>query len=122
MVTGGTGGDSAHRGMLTAFHAETGRLAWRFYVTPGPGEKGNETWPGDSWKLGGGAPWMTGSFDPALNLIYWGTGNASSDVNGAKRRGDNLYTASIVALDADTGKLKWHYQVVPHDVWDFDAA
>ncbi|MBM3764343.1 MAG: PQQ-dependent dehydrogenase, methanol/ethanol family [Acidobacteria bacterium] len=122
VVTGGTGGDSAHRGMLTAFHAKTGRLAWRFYVTPGPGEKGNETWPGDSWKLGGGAPWMTGSFDPALNLIYWGTGNASSDVNGAKRQGDNLYTASIVALDADTGKLKWHYQVVPHDVWDFDAA
>jgi alcohol dehydrogenase (cytochrome c) len=122
VVTGGMGGDSAHRGSLTAFHARTGRLAWRFYVTPGPGEKGNETWPGDSWKLGGGAPWMTGSFDPVLNLIYWGTGNASSDLNGSKRQGDNLYTASIVALNADTGKLEWHYQVVPHDVWDFDAA
>ena len=122
VVVGGTGGDSAHRGYLTAFDARTGRLAWRFYVVPGPGEKGNETWPGDTWKFGGGAPWMTGSFDPELNLIYWGTGNASSDVNSTKRKGDNLYTSSIVALDADTGKLKWHYQEVPQDSWDYDSA
>lgn len=122
VIVGGTGGDSAHRGYLTALDARTGRLAWRFFVIPGPGEKGNETWPGDTWKFGGGAPWMTGSFDPELNLVYWGTGNASSDVNSTKRRGDNLYTSSIVALDADTGKLKWHYQEVPQDSWDYDAS
>jgi alcohol dehydrogenase (cytochrome c) len=122
VIVGGTGGDSAHRGYLTAFDARTGRFAWRFYVIPGPGEKGHETWPGDTWKFGGGAPWMTGSYDPALNLVYWGTGNASSDVNAAQRLGDNLYTASIVALDADTGKLRWHYQEVPQDAWDYDSA
>ena len=122
VVVGGTGGDSANRGSLTAFDARTGRFAWRFYVTPGPGEPGNETWPGESWKFGGGAPWMTGSYDPGLDLIFWGTGNAAPDLDGAAREGDNLYTASIVALDADTGKLRWHYQEVPHDVWDYDSA
>jgi alcohol dehydrogenase (cytochrome c) len=130
VVVGGTGGDSAHRGYLTAFNARTGRLAWRWYVIPGLGEKGNETWKGDSWKYGGGSPWMTGSFDPELNLIYWGTGNAASDLNagyrvnaGADKRKDvNLYTASVVALDADTGVLRWHYQEVPADVWDFDSS
>ena len=129
VVIGGNNGDGAHRGYITAFYAKTGRLAWRWYVVPGPGEKGNETWKGDSWKFGGGSPWMTGSFDPSLNLIYWGTGNAGSDFyDGArtaakdKSRDVNLYTASVVALDADTGKLKWHYQEVPDDVWDFDAA
>jgi len=122
VVIGGTGGDSAHRGYLNAFDARTGRLAWRFYTIPGPGEKGNETWPGDSWKYGGGATWMTGSFDPELNLVYWGVGNASSDFHAGKRRGDNLYTASIIALDADTGRLEWHYQEVPQDVWDYDAV
>jgi alcohol dehydrogenase (cytochrome c) len=96
---------------------------------PGPGEKGHETWKGDSWKFGGGAPWLTGSFDPELNLVYWGTGNAGSDfydqarVDGSdKSRDVNLYTASVVALDADTGKLRWHYQEVPDDVWDFDSS
>ncbi len=122
VVVGGTGGDSANRGSLTAFDARTGRFAWRFYVTPGPGEPGNETWPGESWKFGRGAPWMTGSYDPGLDLIFWGTGNAAPDLDGAAREGDNLYTASIVALDADTGKLRWHYQEVPHDVWDYDSA
>jgi alcohol dehydrogenase (cytochrome c) len=122
VIVGGTGGDSAHRGYLTAFYAKTGRLAWRFYAIPGPGEKGNETWKGDSWKFGGGAPWMTGSFDPALNLVYWGMGNAASDLYSGNREGSNLYTASVVALDPDTGKLRWHYQEVPRDSWDFDSA
>jgi alcohol dehydrogenase (cytochrome c) len=129
VVVGGNGGDAAHRGYLTAFNIKNGRLAWRWYVIPGPGEKGNETWKGDSWKFGGGAPWLTGSYDPDLNLIYWGTGNAASDffdgdrVPGTNKARDvNLYTASVVALDADTGKLRWHYQEVPDDIWDFDSA
>src|SRR5579862_2169358 len=79
VIVGESGGDGAIRGYITAFYAKTGRLAWRFYVIPGPGEKGNETWKGDSWKLGGGAPWMTGSYDPQLNMVYWGTGNAAGD-------------------------------------------
>jgi len=129
VVVGGNGGDQAHRGYLTAFYAKTGRLAWRWYVVPGPGEKGNETWKGDSWKYGGGSPWMTGSYDPSLNLIYWGTGNAASDFYDADRvpsadhsKDTNLYTASVVALEADTGKLRWHYQEVPDDIWDYDSS
>jgi alcohol dehydrogenase (cytochrome c) len=127
VIVGGAGGDSAHRGYLTAVSMKTGRVAWRFYTIPGPGEKGHETWKGDSWKFGGGATWMTGSFDPGLNLLYWGVGNAASDLDPTDRysgegEGANLYTASVVALDADTGKLKWHYQEVPKDVWDYDSA
>jgi alcohol dehydrogenase (cytochrome c) len=128
VVVGSTGGDGAFRGYVTAFDAKTGRLAWRFYTVPAAGEKGNETWKGDSWKFGGGATWMTGSFDPALNLVYWGTGNAASDLYSGDRYtgkddgGANLYTASVVALDADTGKIRWHYQEVPKDVWDYDSA
>jgi alcohol dehydrogenase (cytochrome c) len=122
VVAGVTGGDSAHRGYLTAFDVKTGRMRWRFYTIPGPDEKGHDSWPGESWRYGGGSTWMTGSFDPELNLLYWGVGNASSDLNSAKRRGDNLYTCSIVALDPDTGKLQWFYQEVPQDVWDYDAA
>jgi alcohol dehydrogenase (cytochrome c) len=127
VIVGGAGGDSAHRGYLTAINLKTGRVAWRFYTIPGPGEKGHETWKGDSWRFGGGATWMTGSFDPALNLVYWGVGNAAADLDSRPRfsgegDGANLYTASIVALDADTGKLKWYHQEVPKDVWDFDSA
>ena len=128
VIVGESGGDGAHRGYLTAFSTKTGRLAWRFYVIPGPGEKGHETWKGDSWKYGGGAPWMTGSYDPELNLVYWGTGNAAGDFYaedryaGGGNTGINLYTASVVALDADTGKLRWHYQEIPNDLWDFDSA
>ena len=122
VIAGVTGGDSAHRGYLTAFDARTGRMRWRFYTIPAPGEKGSETWPGDSWRFGGGATWMTGSYDADLDLLYWGVGNASSDLNKSHRRGDNLYTCSIIALDPATGKLRWHYQEVPQDVWDYDAA
>lgn len=127
VLIGTAGGDSAFRGYITAFDTKTGRLAWRFYTIPGPGEKGHETWKGDSWRWGGGGTWMTGSFDPALNLVYWGTGNAASDMYADSRysgvgEGANLYTGSVVALDADTGKLKWHYQEIPKDVWDYDSA
>ncbi len=127
VIVGGSGGDNAHRGYLTAFYAKTGRLAWRWYVIPGPGEKGHETWKGDSWKIGGGSPWLTGSFDPELNLLYWGTGNAAGDFyagdrNVGARKDVNLYTASVVALDPETGKLRWHFQEIPNDVWDFDSA
>ncbi|HYL34770.1 MAG TPA: PQQ-dependent dehydrogenase, methanol/ethanol family [Bryobacteraceae bacterium] len=128
VIVGGTGGDQAHRGYLTAFYLKTGRLAWRFYTIPGPGEPGHETWKSDSWRYGGGATWMTGSFDPDLNLVYWGVGNAASDLYAGDRdtgQGSakvNLYTASVVALDADTGKLKWYYQEIPKDMWDYDAA
>lgn len=130
VIVGGTGGDGAHRGYITALNTKNGRLAWRWYVIPAPGEKGNETWKGDSWRFGGGAPWLTGSYDPALNLLYWGTGNAAADFYDAERvaagadknKDLNLYTASVVALDADTGKLRWHHQEVHDDLWDFDSA
>jgi alcohol dehydrogenase (cytochrome c) len=127
VIVGGSGGDNAHRGYLTAFYAKTGRLAWRWYVIPGPGEKGHESWKGDSWKTGGGSPWLTGSFDAELNLLYWGTGNAAGDFyagdrNASESKDVNLYTASVVALDPDTGKLRWHFQEIPNDVWDFDSS
>jgi alcohol dehydrogenase (cytochrome c) len=123
VIVGGTGGDSAHRGYLNAYNVKTGRLAWRFYTIPGPGEPGHETWGGtDIWKYGGGSTWLTGSYDPALNLIYWGVGNPASDFHNDIRPGTNLYTNCIVALDADTGTLKWYYQEIPADSWDFDSA
>ena len=111
----------------------TGREAWRFYTIPAPGEPGGETWERcppqaasfcdpDAWKHGGGSIWMTGSYDPQLNLTYWGVGNVGPDYNGVQRPGDNLYTDSVVALDVDTGKLKWHYQFTPHDVYDYDSV
>lgn len=122
VVIGVTGGDSAHRGYISAFDAKTGRHAWRFWTIPSEGEPGSETWAGDSWKHGGGSSWITGSYDPELGLLYWGVGNPAADFYGESRKGDNLYTDSIVALDPDTGELKWHYQEIPHDVWDWDAA
>lgn len=121
VITGIVGGEVAHRGYLTAFDAKTGKMVWRFYTIPAPGEPGSETWPGDSWRTGGGSTWFTGSYDPELNLIYWGIGNPSSDFFGEHREGSNLYTDSLVALDADTGKLKWYFQEIPHDLWDFDS-
>ena len=122
VIVGVTGGDSAHRGYINAFDARTGRRAWRFWTIPAPGQKGSETWEGDSWKYGGGSSWMTGSYDSQLNLVYWSVGNPAADFYGGSRKGANLYTDSVVALDADSGELKWYFQQIPHDVWDFDTA
>lgn len=122
IITGVAGGEYGIRGFLDAYDPQTGRRLWRFYTIPGPGEPGHETWEGDSWKTGGAPTWLTGSYDPELNLVYWGTGNPSPDWNGEVRKGDNLYSSSVIALDADTGKLKWYFQFTPHDVHDWDAV
>ncbi len=122
VIVGPAGGELGIRGFLAAYDAATGKQVWRFNLVPEPGEPGHETWGGDSWKTGGAPIWLTGSYDPSLNLTYWGVGNPGPDWNGDVRPGDNLYSSSVVALDADTGKLKWHYQFTPHDVWDWDAA
>ena len=122
VVVGIAGAEYGIRGFIDAFDAVTGRKAWRFWTVPGPGEKGSETWEGNSWERGGGSTWVTGTYDPALNLIYWGTGNPGPDLYGDDRDGDNLYTDSVVALDADSGTLKWYYQFTPHDVHDWDAT
>jgi quinohemoprotein ethanol dehydrogenase len=115
-----SGGDGGLRGRLTAHDAKTGREVWRWWAVPAPGEPGSETWEGDSWKTGGGAMWVQPAVDPDLGLLYVNTGNPWPDYNGSSRAGDNLYTDSVVALDAMTGKYKWHYQAVHHDLWDFD--
>jgi len=122
VLVGMAGGEFGIRGYLDAYDTETGERAWRFHTVAGPGQPGHETWEGDSWKHGGGSIWVTGSYDPELNLTYWGIGNPAPDWNGDVRKGDNLYTESVVALDADSGKLKWHFQFTPHDVWDWDSA
>ncbi len=122
VIIGTAGGEYGIRGFIAAYDTKTGKEDWRFYTVPGKGEPGNETWAGDSWKTGGGSVWVTGSYDPALNLTYWGVGNPGPDWNGDARKGDNLYTDSVVALDPDTGKLKWYYQFSPHDEFDFDAV
>ncbi len=122
VITGTGGGEYGIRGWVDAYDARTGERRWRSYTIPGPGEFGNDTWEGDSWKTGGGSTWMTGSFDPVLNLIYWGVGNPGPDWNGEVREGDNLYSDSVIALDADTGEIKWHFQFTPHDVHDWDAC
>ena len=122
VITGIAGGEYGIRGFLDAYDARTGKRLWRTHTIPGPGEKGNDTWEGDSWKVGGSPTWMTGSFDPELNLIYWGVGNPGPDWNGEVRKGDNLYSDCVLALDADTGKIKWHFQFTPHDVHDWDAC
>lgn len=122
VLTGIAGGEFGIRGFIDAYDAETGELRWRTHAIPGPGEPGHDTWEGDSWKTGGAPTWLTGSFDPELNLVYWGVGNPGPDWNGEVRIGDNLYSDCVLALDADTGKLKWHFQFTPHDVHDWDAC
>ena len=122
VLVGVAGGEYGIRGYITAYDAKTGKEAWRFNTIPGPGEPGNETWAGDSWKTGGGSIWVTGSYDAETNLTFWGIGNPGPDWNGDERAGDNLYSDCVLALDADTGKLKWHYQFTPHDVLDYDAV
>jgi alcohol dehydrogenase (cytochrome c) len=121
LIVGIAGGEYANRGFLDAYDPMTGNRLWRFYTVPAPGEKGSDTWPVEGWQRGGGPTWLTGTYDPALNLLYWGTGNPNPDWNGETRAGDNLYTGSLLALDPDTGTLKWHYQFTPHDTHDWDA-
>lgn len=121
VLTGIAGAEFGTRGFIDAYDAETGKRIWRFYTVPTASEPGGKTWPAEAWKRGGGSTWITGTYDPELNLVYWGTGNPGPDMNGDVRPGDNLYTCSMVALDADTGKLRWHFQFTPHDVHDWDA-
>ncbi len=121
VIVGISGGEAGVRGFLDAYDAETGERAWRWWAVPGEGEPGNDTWGGDSWKTGGGATWLTGSYDPELGLLYWGTGNPAPDWNGDSRPGDNLYTCSLVAIEVETGELRWHFQFTPHDTHDWDA-
>ena len=121
VIVGISGGEAGVRGFLDAYDAETGERVWRWWSVPAEGEPGNDTWGGDSWKTGGGATWLTGSYDPELGLLYWPTGNPAPDWNGDSRPGDNLYTDSLVALDVNTGEMRWYFQYTPHDVHDWDA-
>jgi alcohol dehydrogenase (cytochrome c) len=122
VIVGISGGEYGIRGFIDAYDAATGRRLWRFETVAGPGQPGHETWKGDSWKVGGAPAWITGTYDPELNLVYWPTGNPSPSNYGDKRGGDNLYSNSMLALDADTGKLKWFFQFTPHDLYDYDAT
>jgi alcohol dehydrogenase (cytochrome c) len=122
VLVGSSGGDDGVRGFIAAFDAQTGKEIWRTWTIPGPGEFGSSSWPGDLYLHGGGTTWMPGTYDPELNTVFWGTSNASPDFDGSVRPGDDLYTACVLALDADTGKLKWHFQFTPHDLFDYDAA
>jgi alcohol dehydrogenase (cytochrome c) len=122
VIVGVAGAEYGIRGYIAAYDAATGKEAWRFYTIPGPGEPGHETWKNDAWKHGGGSVWTTGTYDPELNLTYWGIGNPGPDFNNAQRPGDNLYSDSVVALDADTGTLKWHFQFTPNDPYDYDST
>ena len=121
IVVGVAGGEHGIRGFLDAYDAATGKRAWRFNTVPVPGEFGHETWKGDSWKMGGSGTWLTGSFDPELNTLYWATGNPGPDMDAGIRAGDNLFSCSVVALDPDSGQRKWHYQFTPGDDHDWDS-
>lgn len=121
VVVGTSGGDSGVRGFVAAFDATTGKMKWRFWTIPGPGEFGSSSWPGDSYLHGGATTWMPGTYDPELNMLYWTTSNAAPDYVGDTRPGDDLYTACVVALNADTGELRWYFQFTPHDLYDYDA-
>ncbi len=122
LIVGVAGGEFGIRGFIDAYDANTGKRAWRFYTIPGPGEPGHDTWAGDSWKTGGAGVWVTGAYDAEQNLLLYGIGNPGPDYHSESRLGDNLYSNSIVALDGDTGALRWHYQFTPHDVHDWDAT
>jgi PQQ-dependent dehydrogenase (methanol/ethanol family) len=122
IVVGMSGGEGGVRGFLDAYDAATGERRWRFNTIPGPGEPGNETWLGDSWMRGGGATWLTGSYDPELDLVYWSVGNPGPDFDPNIRKGDNLYSNSVIALNSKTGKLAWHYQFTPNDSHDWDSV
>ena len=121
VISGTAGGDEGVRGFVAAYDQATGKEVWRFWTVPLPGEPGSETWKGKNLEHRSGATWMTGTYDPQLGLIYWPVGNPGPDFDGGERQGDNLYTDSVLALDVQTGKLKWYYQFTPHDVHDWDA-
>jgi len=123
VIVGVSGGEFGARGFLDAYDAASGKRLWRWYAVPGPGEFGHDTWPGDSWKQGGSPMWLTGSFDPSLNLVYWTVGNPGPQIDRSVRGDlDNLFSDSVVALDADTGQRKWHYQFTPNDGHDWDSC
>ena len=122
VLVGTGGGEYGIRGFIAAYDVRTGKEVWRFNTIPAPGQPGSETWQGDDWEHGGASVWITGSYDPELNLTYWGIGNPGPDWNPDQRPGDNLYSDSVVALDADTGALKWHFQFTPNDAYDYDAV
>jgi quinohemoprotein ethanol dehydrogenase len=123
VITGFAGGDRASRGRVKAYDARNGELVWTFYTIPGPGEVGHDTWPSynDAWKYGGAAVWQTPAVDPELGLVYFSTGNPGPDLNGSVRPGDNLFSVSMVAIEARTGRYRWHFQQVHHDLWDYDS-
>ena len=121
VITGTSGGDEGVRGFVAAYDQASGKEVWRFWTVPAPGEWGSDTWQGKGIAHPGGSTWMTGAYDPQLDTVYWTVGNPGPDLIGDDRLGDNLYTDSVVALDAKTGALKWHFQFTPHDVWDYDA-
>lgn len=128
VIMGISGAEYGIRGFIDAYNVKTGKRAWRFYTVPSPDDKEEhakkalKSWEGKSWLTGGGSAWVTGTYDPKLNLLYWGVGNPSPDFNGEVRKGDNLYTCSILALNPDDGTYKWHFQNSPHDVWDYDGV
>jgi alcohol dehydrogenase (cytochrome c) len=122
IVIGVSGGEYGIRGFIDAYDAATGARRWRFYTVPGPGEPGHETWEGESWKVGGAPAWITGTYDAATNQLFWPTGNPAPSNRGEGRAGDNLYSNSLLALNADTGKLNWYFQYTKHDEHDWDAT
>ena len=122
IIVGVGGGEYGIRGYVAAFDAETGEQAWKTYTIPGPGEPGHDSWEGDDWEHGGASVWITGSFDPELNQTYWGVGNPGPDWNAGQRPGDNLFSDSVIALDADTGELEWYFQFTPNDGYDYDSV
>ena len=122
VIIGTAGGDMDIRGIVAAFDVKTGEQVWQFRTIPGPGEHGNDTWAGESWRIGGAAVWNDMAYDPETNLVFFGVGNPAPDWDGSSRRGDNLYSNSVVALDVDTGRIAWHYQFTPHDELDYDST